>query len=167
MAVVIKTAERSDVPLLSNLFQFYHYDFSEMLGGRVGMDGKFTTPPLEPYFQEPWRHPRIILVDDHPGGFALIHRKSRITEDPETWDMAEFFVMRQYRRKGVGSQAALQLFEQFRGRWEVREVHANVAATHFWRAVVAHHTSGRFSETTYDDARWRGPVQTFDNTAMG
>jgi predicted acetyltransferase len=164
MTVLLVPAERSDLPLLGNLFQFYCYDFAEILGGRVGADGCFVTPPLEPYWEDSWRHPFLVRVHAELAGFALVQRRSRITGDTETWDVAEFFVMRPYRRKGVGSQAAVDLFDRFRGRWEVRQIHANVAATHFWRAVIAHYTGGRYTELTYDDDRWRGPVQAFDNS---
>jgi predicted acetyltransferase len=105
-----------------------------------------------------------VRVDAEPAGFALVHRRSRITGDADTSDVAESFVMRPHRRKGVGSQAAVDLFDRFRGRWEVRQIHANVAATHFWRAVIARYTGGRYTEVTYDDERWRGPVQAFDNS---
>jgi predicted acetyltransferase len=166
MTASILAAKRSERALLENLFQFYCYDFSEIVGGNVGFDGRFSPPPIDAYWQDPWRYPYIVRVDDVPAGFALIHRRSRITQDPDTWDVAEFFVMRPYRRKGTGSYAALQLFDRFRGRWEVRQVGANTAATVFWRAVIAGHTNGRFIETIHDDERWRGPVQTFDNTAF-
>jgi predicted acetyltransferase len=105
-----------------------------------------------------------VRVDAQTAGFALVHRRSRITGDTDTWDVAEFFVMRPYRRKGAGSQAAHQMFDRFRGRWEVRQLHANTAATQFWRAVIARYTRGRYSEAVCDDDRWRGPVQAFDNS---
>jgi predicted acetyltransferase len=164
MNVSIVPAERADLPLLQNLFQFYCYDFAEILALRPRADGLFATPPLEPYWEDAWRHPFVVHADAQPAGFAFVHRRSRITGDDETWDVAEFFVMRPYRRAGVGSEAARQMFDRFRGRWEVREVHANTAATQFWRAVIARYTGGRYTETTSDDDRWRGPVQTFDNS---
>jgi predicted acetyltransferase len=165
MVTTLHVAERSDSALIENLMQFYFYDFSELLPAvRVGADGKFAPRSLDPYWQDAWRHPRLIRVDEHPAGFALIQRGSHLRQDPDTWDVCEFFVMRQYRRQGVGADAALQMFEQFRGRWEVRQVHANAAATYFWRAVIARHTDGQYSESTHEDERWRGPVQSFDNT---
>ena len=166
MATSLQVAQRSDAPLLENLFQFYRYDFAELIGGDVGHDGRFSLPPLSAYWQDSWRHPHIVRVDGQIAGFAFVQQRSRITQASDVWDVAEFFVMRRYRRQGVGSDAALHLFEQFRGRWEVRQIHANLAATKFWRTVIARHTGGRYSERVYDDERWRGPVQSFDNTAL-
>jgi len=49
--------------------------------------------------------------------------------------------------------------------WEVRQVMESVAATAFWRRVIGQYTLGAFEETVFDDERWRGPVQRFDNRA--
>ncbi len=157
-------AQRNDLPLIWNLFQFYYYDISEMLGGKVGADGRFSPRPIEAYWEDSWRYPLLVRVDRQPAGFALIHHRSRISGDPETWDVAEFFVMRAYRRRGVGTVAALSVFDRFRGRWEVRQFPANKAATNFWREVISGYTSGAYDEVVYDNDRWRGPVQMFDNT---
>jgi predicted acetyltransferase len=165
MGVSLVAAQRAHLPLLESLFQFYHYDFAELLGGHVGPEGRFSTPSLEAYWQDAWRHPFLVRVDEHPAGFALVQRRSRITGDADTWDMAEFFVMRQHRRAGVGSRVAIEIFDRLRGKWEIREVSANKPATAFWRAVVSGYTGGHFTEVIYDDERWRGPVQAFDNTA--
>ena len=51
-------------------------------------------------------------------------------------DMAEFFVMRKYRRSRVGTEAARILFRPFPGSWEVRQLEANVAGSAFWRSAI-------------------------------
>jgi hypothetical protein len=43
---------------------------------------------------------------------------------------------------------------------------ANAAAQAFWRKVIGDYTAGRFVELILDDHRWRGPIQTFDNSLM-
>jgi predicted acetyltransferase len=50
--------------------------------------------------------------------------------------MAEFFVMRKYRRLGIGRKAALALLTQFPGPWQVRQQLTNPTATAFWRTVI-------------------------------
>jgi predicted acetyltransferase len=161
MNVLVAPAAREDHPRLRALFELYAYDFSAMLGFDVEDDGRFAVPPLEAYWAEPARHPFLIRVDDKLAGFALVHQRSRLTGDDGVYDMAELFVMRKYRRRGVGERAATWLFERFRGRWEVRERAENPAATAFWRRVIGGHTGQRFDEVLWDDERWRGPVQRF------
>ena len=115
------------------------------------------------YWAEPGRHPFLIRVDGKLAGFALVNARSRLTGDDGVHDLAEFFVLRRYRRRGVGERAAAWLFERFRGRWEVRQKPENLAATAFWRRVIGRHTGERFEDVLWDDERWRGPVQRFES----
>jgi predicted acetyltransferase len=39
-------------------------------------------------------------------GFALVTQGSEPFGDSEAWDMAEFFVLRRYRHRGIGTQLA-------------------------------------------------------------
>jgi predicted acetyltransferase len=167
MPVSLVPAQPEDALRLRNLFQFYYYDFAAILGGSAGQEGCFGTPDLAAYWQDAWRYPLLVRAGEELAGFALVHQRSRITGDPGTWDVAEFFVLRHLRRRGVGTQAAVQMFDRFRGRWEVRQVRPNRAATDFWRTVISRYTRGQYSEALLNDDRWRGPVQAFDNSADG
>lgn len=152
-------------PLLENLFQFYCYDFAEIVGLHVGDDGRYSAPPLTRYWTEEHRYPFLIEVQGHRAGFVLIQKQSRITGSKDTWDIAEFFVMRAYRQQGVGTRVAIELFERYRGRWEIRQVPTNQSATRFWRRVLGRYTAGEYTEQLLHDERWKGFVQSFDNTA--
>ena len=154
------TAER---PVLENLFQLYAYDWSELGSLDVGRDGRFAVPSLDAYWQEGHHHPFLIRVDGRLAGFVLIAARSRLTGAPGVFDMAEFFVMRKYRRQGVGFAAASAAFGRFPGRWEVRQRDENAAATMFWRRVLARYTGGSYDELRSDSPTWVGPVQTFTN----
>jgi predicted acetyltransferase len=95
-----------------------------------------------------------------PAGFALVQRGSRLTGAPDVWDMAEFFVVRRHRKRGVGAEAALRVFAAHRGRWEVRQRRENPAATAFWLRTIARFTHA-FTDDELDDAAFRGRVQRF------
>ena len=151
---------------LQALFELYAYDFSELLGIDVADDGRFRTPPLDVYWTDPRCHAFLIRVDEKLAGFALVQQRSRLTGDEAVCDMAEFFVMRKYRRHGIGERVAAWSFDRFRGPWEVRQKTENLAATAFWRRVIGRYTGGRFEEVVLDDERWRGPVQRLDSRAM-
>ena len=69
-------------------------------------------------------------------GFALIQKGSPISEDKDIWDIAEFFIMRRFRRKNIGSQIALDLWNRFKGRWQVRVLPANKRARLFWENTI-------------------------------
>ncbi len=150
----------SDAPTLRNLLQLYMYDFSEFMGLDVGADGRFMEKDAALFWRDALRHPFFIRVDGQLAGFAIIDEQSRLFPTPAN-DMAEFFVLRKYRRHKVGSRAAMCAFDRFRGRWEVRQMARNTIATAFWRQVIGAYSGGRFEELAIDDERWRGPVQIF------
>ena len=79
--------------------------------------------------------------------------------------MAEFFVMRKYRRRGVGKQMAFNVFDRLPGKWEVRQVAENNAGIAFWRRIILEYTGGNVQETLLAGEDWRGPAQSFDNRA--
>ena len=53
-------------------------------------------------------------------GFSFVTRGSPASDDPETLDVAEFFVLRGWRRSGVGRRAAPLLWDRLPGPWTVR-----------------------------------------------
>jgi predicted acetyltransferase len=59
--------------------------------------------------------------------------------------MAEFFILRKYRRHGLGRQAAGQLFDMFPGLWTVRQQRTSPAACDFWRRAIPYEYSERLT----------------------
>jgi predicted acetyltransferase len=163
MAIELLRATRDDASMLANVFQYYVYDMTEIVDLELGGDGRFVVPALDAWWTDARRHPHFIQLDGKVVGFALVQQGSRITGDDQTWNVAEFFVMRKYRRGGVGGAAAVRVFDAYRGTWEVRELASNHGGIAFWRRVIGIYTKGNFREEILDDARWRGPVQSFQN----
>ncbi len=107
-----------DKPVLRHLIELYLYDFSEFTGEDVGDHGLFGYRYLDHYWTEPDRHPFFIRVGERLAGFVLVRKCPGDDGDSES-SIAEFFVMRKYRRRGVGRVAARRVFDMFPGRWEV------------------------------------------------
>jgi GNAT superfamily N-acetyltransferase len=108
LEVVPATSEQA--PILANLIELYAHDFSDFLPIDVGEDGKFGYPALPLYWSDPDRHPLdrhpfLIRIDGKLAGFALIQKGSEVYENRAVWDMAEFFILRRYRRHGAGTKA--------------------------------------------------------------
>jgi predicted acetyltransferase len=142
---IVSATDARDV--VRNLFGHYIHDLSEMAGIDVGDDGAFAMPPS---FASWWdgldvdrRHPFLLRADERLAGFALVRQIAA-----DTFDMGEFFVLRKFRRTGLGRQVACELFDRFAGKWEVREMISNLPAQAFWRRIIGEYTSGDF-----DDAR--------------
>jgi predicted acetyltransferase len=162
MEIRVVAAKKSDQLALGSLFQLYSYDFSEILPLHVDDGtGRFEEGSLDAYWIDAWRFPFLLRAAGHLAGFALVHSKSRLSDADDVWDMAEFFVLRGYRRTGLGTAAAHQIFAAHEGPWEVRQRTENVAATAFWRKLIGGYAGSDLTEEWFDDERWRGPVQRF------
>jgi len=164
-AVSLSKALASDRGLLENLAQFYAYDFSEVLPMHVAADGRFAEVDLGAWWVDSWRHPFLVRVGESIAGFALIATRSKITGESGTTDMTEFFVMRRFRRSGVGRAAAVLAFDLFPGRWEVRQRTENPGATAFWRRAIEAYAKDGYSESTWVRPDWSEVVQTFSNSS--
>jgi predicted acetyltransferase len=148
-------------PLLRNLFELYCHDFSPMTGEDVQDTGLYTGEEFRAEWPESGWHPFLVTVDRKWAGFAwVVTNVSYVTPGADHVWMDEFFVMRKYRRQGVGERVAHYLFEMFPGTWEVGEIPENVEAQAFWRKIIHRYTGGQFQEIS-NNARWRGPVQIF------
>ncbi len=130
-------AAPEQAPILANLLELYIHDFSEFRTLEIGAEGRFGYSSLPLYWSEPGRHPFLVKVDGQWAGFVLVKRKSGLSNSDAVWDMAEFFVIRGWRRRGIGTQIAHEVWNRFPGRWEVRVMRTNVAAERFWAGAIA------------------------------
>jgi len=147
---------------LANLMQLYVHDWSELLPLELDATGRFAAPPLDAYLHEPDHHALFIERAGKLAGFTLVVGRSRLTGAPGVHDMAEFFITRGHRRRGVGLAAAAAVFERFAGPWEVRQRDQNPAAIAFWRRAIGRFTRGRYEEARWADERGTGIVHRFD-----
>jgi predicted acetyltransferase len=135
--VEVIPATPEQVPILANLLELYVHDFSEIRAVEIGDDGKFGYPPLPLYWSDPERHPFLVKVDGRLAGLVFVKRVSERPGADSVWDMAEFFVVRGYRRRGIGTRVAHEVWRRFPGLWEVRVMQENISAQHFWAEVIA------------------------------
>ncbi|WP_437608821.1 GNAT family N-acetyltransferase [Sorangium sp. So ce834] len=150
ISVALEEATSADALLLSNLLELYIHDLSDVFPGlELGPDGRFGYDKLALYWSERERRfAFIVRCAGRIAGFALTTRGSPAADNPDVLDVAEFFILRRYRRSGVGRRAAVLLWQRFPGEWTVRVSEGNAGALAFWRSVVAEFTSGAATETT-------------------
>ncbi|MBI4763619.1 MAG: GNAT family N-acetyltransferase [Deltaproteobacteria bacterium] len=135
--VEIIPAKADQEPILANLMEFYAHDFSEFVELELGPDGRFGYNSLSLYWKEPGRYPFLIKAGGTLAGFALIQEGPGISGGDPVWDMAEFFIIRGRRRRGIGMKAAHELWRRFPGKWEVRVRERNRGAKEFWAGAIA------------------------------
>lgn len=145
--------------VLSNLLQFYMYDFSEYTDCDVEANGLFGAYPGLDYYWEEADHkfPYLLQKDGTPIGFVLVRFIQ--TAACDYFSIAEFFIMKKYRRAGIGKAAAKQVFDLHRGQWEVHQKKNNLPARAFWRTVIDEYTQGLFTERLEN----KKAIQDFEN----
>ena len=156
MNIEIQQATFEDKSILRNLLELYEYDSTEIEPHDVDAHGLYGYRWLDHYWTEAGRYPFLVKVDGKLAGFVLV----RTLED-DTYSMAEFFLLRKYRRQGVGQFVARRIFDMFPGQWDVAQVENNHAAQAFWRKVISEYTQGNFQERRTNNEEWKGPIQTF------
>ncbi len=156
-------ATRDHAAIVANLFELYAHDFSEFHDVELGDDGRFGYKNLACYWSEPNRHAFLFRVRERLAGFALVKRGSEITGVECVWDMAEFFVVRRYRRRGLATAAAHHIWARFAGRWEVRVMENNHVAYNFWAYAIAATLKENVSPLPVEKAGRRWYVFSFDS----
>ena len=91
--------------------QYYVYDFSEFLDFHVNQSGRFGDyPGLDNYWIKKTHFPYLLEFEGKHAGFALVNFKE--SEDKAYFTIAEFFIMKKYRKNGFGRTAAHQIFDR-------------------------------------------------------
>jgi predicted acetyltransferase len=164
--VMLEEAGPEAVPVLRRLMQLYLYDLGTIDGWNISAEGLFGNPEkIERFWTERGRRSFFIRADGALAGFVLI-RDEATHGGKGTHEISEFFVLRKFRRQGVGEQAARMAFDLAPGPWELSQLASNAVAQQFWRAVIDRYTGGTFSESDeahdLDGWPWRGRVHRFE-----
>lgn len=150
----VTAVDRSCQGGLDNLFQLYLHDMAEWFEVDTGSDGRYAYPT-----DTIWERGLGVFfayAGAIPIGFAVVGSAERWVGDADVRDLHEFFVVRRYRRHGVGQALAHHVWRQYPGAWLVRVYQRNSPALSFWRHAVASHCGSNYREETrtVDSRRW-------------
>ena len=138
--------EEKDKNIIFNLMQLYTYELSfyedETTNFQLLDNGLFKLSKyIDLYWTQEERHPYILKYDGHIAGFVL----ERFNEDGMN-EITEFFVLNKYRKHGAGTFMANEMFNKYKGKWEIRTLLKNKRAQEFWREVVKSNSNGNYEE---------------------
>lgn len=154
MTVTVRDArgQRADRLWIESVYRDYLDDLAPLNTGvfpALGEFGHREPDQLGRWFAEPGAQLLLILHDQSPAGFALVTSGGSVASGrgPRCdYRMAEFFIARPYRRRGVGKSAVRLILDRFSGTWEIIEYLRNPGAVNFWRKVVAGYTGANYEE---------------------
>ena len=141
--------------------EFYLYDFSEFDGDDLDDHACFVYGDLDYFWFEPTHAAFLATVDGHLAGVVLVDNDVKLAGNERS--ICEFFVMRKYRRRGVGRTMAQEVFRRLPATWEIAVKASNMPAQIFWQKVISEYSQGVFQEVMLDNDEWEGPVFSLDN----
>ena len=121
--------------ILAGLAQPYLHELSGFADHiRFRKNGQYAVAYFDKYWKESGWHPYSIYADDKLAGFLLVNTHNMRT--PGARSIAEFFILHEFRRHGIGYHAAHLAFDYFPGLWEIRVLEKNRAALYFWQKCI-------------------------------
>lgn len=150
--------------ILRQLIELYEYDFSEFNDSDVNEQGYYGYTYFDHYWTDENRFPYFIKFNEQYAGFVLVNSFCYLYENEPARSIAEFFVMRKYRRRGIGKAVARKIFDKHRGNWEVLQHENNTASYQFWKEVISCYTEGVYKEQPVMTKAWNGTGLLFNNT---
>ena len=131
MESVLRPMTLADRRAVAQLWQLYAHDLSEFRDSRPNTQGRFRTGRLPTYFDDPDNAGFVITQDGDLAGFAFV---MGVTRPPR--HIGDFFVVRHFRRHGLGYAAARELLARYPGPWEIGFQVENRGVPEFWRRVA-------------------------------
>jgi predicted acetyltransferase len=141
--LITKIGRESDV-VLRNLFEHYLHDMAEWFDIDTKADGSYSYDTSQIW--EKGYDAYLAKVGDSIAGFALIGSAAEWLGDIGAHDVDEFFVIRRFRRSGVGRRMATFLWDERPGEWLVRVLEGNAPAVSFWRTAILSYSLDSFNE---------------------
>lgn len=154
--------------ILRNLVKMYCYEWSQYNGIDIDDNGEYAFEnDLDRFFTREKHFPFFVRHEGKLAGFVLIDNDFDYDKGSD-YAISEFFVMHKYRRMGIGSQAADEVFGRFPGKWEIKMHPANKISVEFWKSVADRATDGDYlliegcEKAKYADGEF-GTIISFNN----
>lgn len=158
MNIDIQLSTEENRFIIHNLYPLYLHDLSEIWGNKPNRFGVYeegdtkTLSEQNEIFHIWWQKPSVLFpflirVDQMPAGFAFVATPPYVPSEAQYY-LNEFFVLRPYRGTGAAEEAAKQVFERFKGCWELQTgaMPHNGRAQSFWRRTLTAYTNGAYTE---------------------
>ena len=158
----LRSATPSDRLPLFRMLELYQHDLSDVWDQDLDLHGEYGYL-LDEYWQGTGANAYVLLVQSHYAGFALVVARPKLPGG-QNW-LEQYFVVKKYRKRGIGQAAAVALFDSTPGIWQVGQLRQNVTAQTFWRRVINAYTNGTFEEAESTNETGTSLVQQFSSRA--
>ena len=139
----IVNVNKEDKEKLYRLLQYALYDGSQYIDNDINEDCIFEYRWFDNYFTDDDRNAYFIKKGNEYLGMAMVNENLKFNNDGKC--IAEFLIMPKYRRHHIGKKVAYDIFELFKGDWEVQPMENNPIAYSFWKNTIAEYTKNKYS----------------------
>lgn len=143
-SINVERVDKEYAYIIQNMFPYYLHDLSEFFFDSLpNSHGLYENEDVKIYKKEDflmhwWNEddlmPNLIKFNSIPVGFAMLAKKP-YTKDFD-FAIEEFFILKQFRKKGIGEYVARKMLTENRGKWRLDVLEKNYQAQNFWRKVL-------------------------------
>ena len=143
----ITAVKQEEKEKLYKLLQYALYDGSQYIDNDINEDCIFEYRWFNNYFTDKNRHAYFIKNGNSYIGMVMVNENLKFNKSGKC--IAEFLILPRFRRQHIGKKVAYEIFEKFKGDWEVQPMENNPIAYSFWKNIISEYTNGNY--TTKND----------------
>ena len=136
-----------DKEVLFRLLQYSLFEESENDLNEMNSEAIFEYKYFDSYFLDNERYAYFIKEKNSHKllGFCMINDHVEVFEKGHS--IAEYLIIPKYRRNKIGKKVAFEIFDRFKGNWEVKPSYQSEKAYKFWENVISEYTKNNFEIT--------------------
>lgn len=147
---------KSQKSILDNLLQIYLHDISLYFPIDFNsVKGRYEYDDISKYFKNSENQAYFLVDDDNIVGFTLIDK----IDDSHV--IQEFFIMNNYKRKGLGKKFVFKIFDSISSHWIIKVLPKSPVAEQFWKKTIKEYTNNKFNKLYI--GRFNRAVYEFNN----
>ena len=144
MNIYLEKVKEENKEVLYRLLEYSLYEESANDLNEMNEDAIFEYKYFNSYFTDDDRDAYFIREKETNKilGFAMVNTYVQVFENGHS--IAEFMVIPKYRKNNIGKKVAFELFDRYRGNWEVSPSYNSCSALFFWNKVVKDYISSNY-----------------------
>lgn len=144
MEFILEKVKFEDKNILYQLLQYLLFEISANDDTTMNQKGYFEYPWFDNYFTD--RDRTAYFIKDKKTkellGFAMINE--HLQKFKRGHSIAEFMILPKYRRQKIGQKVAIEIFEIYKGNWEIHPSNNNSKAFSFWNSTIKEYTNNNY-----------------------
>ena len=144
MNIYLEKVKEENKEVLYRLLEYSLYEESANDLNEMNEEAIFEYKYFNSYFTDDDRDAYFIREKETNKilGFAMVNTYVQVFENGHS--IAEFMVIPKYRKNHIGKKVAFELFDRYRGNWEVSPSYNSCSALFFWNKVIKDYTSNNY-----------------------